>query len=118
MKYFTKEIVIIAVFFLILAGLLFSFDTFTGFTIKETGEYEFLELPEILMVERGQENFFDIDFEEGYRFSDNTDLFEIEENSGEFSFISEELGEFNVVFVALKDVDNFYFRLIRFQVVE
>lgn len=94
------------------------------FGISSTGEpisiekVSFFDLPHSFEVKKGEEFILDIDFDEDFVFSDDSDLLYIDKDTGLFSFVSEESGEFKVVVIALKDLDEFHYKLITFQVVE
>ena len=60
---------------------------------------------------------FRIDYGEEYVFSDDTDLFDINREKGIVSFIPEKEGEFYAVIIALREVDDFQYKLIKFKVV-
>lgn len=82
-------------------------------------KYNFNELPDSFDVTLGNEFRIDIDIlEQGnYVFSEDTDLFDIEKETGIISFIPEEPGEYKVNLIALENVDNFHIKLITFRVV-
>lgn len=79
--------------------------------------YWFDELPEEFNLTIGESFSLDIDFEDDYFFSEDSDLIDITKETGIFSFTPEEEGEFYTVFIALKDVMNFEYRLVKFRVV-
>jgi len=113
-----KRGLILTVFVFGLFALFFIGGTITGFSIIEVEKYGFDDLPAVIVLEKDKISNFDIDHEEGVRFSDNTDLFDIDELSGEISFVPSEVGKFNVVIIALRDVGDFKYKLISFEVVE
>lgn len=94
------------------------------FGISSTGEeisvekVSFFDLPDSFEVKKGEEFILDVDFNEDFVFSDDSDLLVIDKETGVFIFLSEEVGEFRVVVIVLKDLDNFYYKLIKFRVIE
>jgi len=84
---------------------------------KEYHKYYFTELPSDFKLNVGEELNLDLDYLEGYRFSEDSDLVTIEKEDGKFSFSSDIPGNFSVVFIALKDVYSFDYRLVNFEVV-
>lgn len=101
---------------LVLSILLFL--NYTGFVVLDAVKYDFNSLPDVFEVEKGQTLVLDIEFEEDYVFSDDSDFVDIDKEEGKLIFESNEVGEYNVVVIALKDVDNFYYKLIKFRVVD
>ena len=117
MNYFSRRevllvsaFVLIGVFIVVFAGF-----KFTGYSVYNYN-CNFNELPDTFEIPVGQEFVLDIDFEEGYIFSDDSDLFEINKENGVVSFTPEEIGAFKVVVIALRDLDDFHFKLIEFKV--
>jgi hypothetical protein len=86
--------------------------------VQDENKASFLDLPDYFEVKKGEEFILDIDFDEEFVFSDDSDLLLIDKDTGVLSFVSEELGEFKVVIIALKDVDDFHYKLVKFRVVE
>ena len=95
---------------------------YTGLFIFENNvnRYDFDELPNSFEIKLNEEFNLNIDInEEGdFVFSDDSDIFDIDRDTGIISFVPNEVGEFKVVVIALKDVDNFYYKLINFVVIE
>ena len=84
-----------------------------SFIVEEKDTILFNELPSEIFLKRGQDFFLDIDYDVGYVFSDDTPLFDINETTGEISFIPTDIGEYNVVFLAFRDVSNYHIKLVR-----
>ena len=112
-----KSLILVAILLIGLLFALFGQITFTGFTFFEN-TYNFDDLPDNFELTKGEEFNLDIHFEPDYKFSDNTDLFDINSETGEISFTPEKIGDFKAVIIVLKDVDNFDYKLIEFRVVE
>ena len=103
---------------LVVAFVFLSFlRVYTGAVIYEPLQYNLDEIPEILEIEKGEEFILDVDAPEGYIFSDDSDLFDIDPSSGEINFIPEEEGEYYFVVVALNSVDDFQYKLVKLKVI-
>jgi len=87
---------------------------------NNVNRYDFDELPDSFEIRLNEEFNLNIDIseEEDFVFSDDSDVFDINRDTGIISFVPGSLGEFNVVVIALKDVDNFHYKLINFVVIE
>lgn len=110
-----------AVVFGIFAAILLSFIflTPTGFSVFDPiNKYNFNELPSTFEITKGNEFKIDIDSEEGYLFSDDSNLFDINNETGIINFIPGNTGNFNVVIIALKDVEDLKYKLVTFEVYE
>ena len=104
---------------LIVAFIFLSFlRVYTGAAIYEPARYDINGIPEVIEIERGEEFSLDIDAPEGYTFSDDSDLFDIDPSSGEINFVPEESGEYYAVIVALSSIEDFQYKLIKLRVVE
>lgn len=92
----------------------------TGLFIFENNvnKYDFDELPTCFEIKLNEEFILDIDKEGDFVFSDDSEIFNIDRDTGIISFVPNAVGEFSVVVIALKDVDNFYYKLINFVVIE
>lgn len=112
-KKFWLYLVIISLIYLGLF-LFIKSDISGRFAIDTPETIYFDDLPDGFTLGRNQDFFLDIDYLEGYVFSDNTDLFDINETTGEIDFVPRETGTFPVVIIVLKDVENYDVKLIRF----
>ena len=75
-------------------------------------------MPSSFNLNKNQNFLLDIDYKDGYTFSDNADLFEIEEATGIISFTPLKTGIFPVVIIAYHDVNNFDMKVVIFNVGE
>jgi len=91
---------------------------YTGGATYETLQYNIDEIPKVIEVENGEEFYLDIDVPEGYIFSDDSELFDIDSSSGVISFIPGEEGEYYFVIVALNSVEDFQYKLVKLRVIE
>nr|MBA4404661.1 hypothetical protein [Nanoarchaeum sp.] len=101
---------------LVLIILLFL--NYTGYAVLDEKNYNFNELPDMFELQKGQELILDLNFEEGYSFSDDSNIVDINKENGKLIFKSDEIGEYSVVLIALKDVSNFEYKLVKFRVIE
>ncbi|MFH1376418.1 MAG: hypothetical protein ABIH25_02170 [Candidatus Woesearchaeota archaeon] len=87
-------------------------------TIQSINKYNINDLPTSFTLKLGEEFYLDIDPENNkYKFSDNTDLFNINKETGEIRFTPQEVEEYNVVIIALENVKNFNYKLIKLKVI-
>jgi hypothetical protein len=91
---------------------------YTGAVVYEDSRYNINEIPEFFEIEKGEEFYLDIDAPEGYIFSDDSELFDIDSFSGEIDFVPEDEGEYYFVIVALNSIEDFQYKLIKLRVVE
>jgi hypothetical protein len=92
---------------------------FMGYSVYEpVQKYVYSELPNYFQLKTGERFVMDIDGEEGYIFSDDSQFFEIDKNEGIIDFIPYQEGKFNVVIITLKDVNDFQYKSIIFEVEE
>lgn len=103
---------------IILVLLILLFLNYTGYVVLDEKTYNLNELPDVFELQKGQELRLDLNFNEGYSFSDDSNLVEINRESGKMTFESDNIGEYNVVLIALKDVGNFEYKLIKFRVID
>jgi hypothetical protein len=82
------------------------------------GEIGFDEAPDSFNLNVGEEFYYDFDAGEDYIFSDDADFFDIDPETGEVSFVPLTEGEFDIVIIAMKNAEDFYYKSIRFVVVE
>lgn len=91
----------------------------TGYSVFQSmDKYNFDELPDFFEIIVGNEFAIDIELDGNYVFSDNSELFDINNETGIIYFVPENEGNFSVVVIALKDVENFEYKLVNFLVVE
>lgn len=96
----------------------FSVYSFNENQEKLGGEVGFDNVPDSFEITVGESFYYDFDMGNGYYFTDDTDNFEIGKNDGVINFIPEKNGEFDVVIIAMKDSENFFYKSIHFKVVE
>ena len=89
---------------------------------QEEGDFEyecnFEDLPSEFELKLGEPFSLNINSPEGFVFSDNSEMIDISKETGVVYFSPSEIGEFPVVFIALKDVEDFQYKVVRFRVVE
>jgi len=112
-----RNLILIAIIVLISLLVFLTNFSFTGYSVYETNYYLY-NLPDVFQIKKGEEFFLNVDFDEGYKFSDNTGLFDIDADTGTINFVPGEIGKFNVVIIVLKDVNDFHYKLVKFVVVE
>lgn len=110
-----REIVIVGIILLLAIIVDVSY---TGNSTLGDLNYNFDDVPNEFEIEKGKEFFMNIDIGEGYTFSDDTDLFDINETSGVINFIPDKTGEFYVNIIVLKNIEDFRFKLIKINVIE
>jgi len=110
-------IVVICTFFLL---IIFSYFVNAIFNNESGGmvKYSLNEVPNELIITKGEQFNLDIDYDGEYTFSDDSDLFDIDPINGEIVFIPDNVGDHFVVIIALKDIEHFDYKLINFRVVE
>ncbi|MBU3940622.1 MAG: hypothetical protein KKH88_01705 [Nanoarchaeota archaeon] len=118
MNYFSskKFIFLIGLVLISLLAIFFFRLGFTGYSVYEN-PIDFEELPDSFEIIKGQNFILDLDIYGDYVFSDDSSLFDISKE-GLINFVPESVGEFDVVIIALKTVDDFKFKLVKFRVVE
>ena len=104
---------------LFLLGFYFFGEIPTGnFVSPIVEKYSFEEIPPSFELKKGETVEIDIDFGEEYIFSDDSDFFDIDPNTGVIYFVPENSGNFSVVIIALKGLDDIHTKLIDFEVIE
>ena len=93
---------------------LFIKSTISGSFVINQQAISFDDVPNEYYLQRYQPFSLDIDYEAGYTFSDNTDLFDIDQVSGIISFTPFEVGEYTVVLLAFQDPAHYKVKAIRF----
>ncbi len=106
------SLVYVGLFFFIIFQISGSFSVETA----SVNKINFEELPSSFDLNRNQEFSLDIDYKEGYEFSDNTELFDINKTTGEISFVPENVGLDPVVIVALKDITEYEAKVVVFNI--
>lgn len=111
-----------AVVFGIIVLFLFTFLLFqgglTGYSVfNPMDKYNFENLPNSFQLFKGHEFGMDIDFDEGYTFSDDNELFDINSETGVIYFTPGNEGNYSIVIIALKDINDFRYKLINFEVI-
>ena len=87
-----------------------------AFAVETKESIYFDDLPGAIQLPRNQQFVLDVDYLDCYVFSDNSDLFDINETTGVISFVPRETGEFPVVIIALKDLENYEVKVVIFNV--
>lgn len=110
--------VYIILIFLIYLGLFFYIrSNISGSFFVETYEIiNFDELKERYDIGINEKFALDINYLEGYIFSDNTELFDIGRETGIISFTPTSMEEYSVVIVALHDVDDLKVKVVTFNI--
>jgi len=103
----------------VLLGFYFFGGMPTGHAVSPIIEkYAFEELPDSFEIMVGEEFELDVDIGEEYIFSDDSELFDISSSTGIIRFTPEISGNYSVVIIALKGLDDIHPKLINFEVVE
>ena len=77
---------------------------------------DFNELEDVYNLRINDEFILDVDYNEGYTFSENTDLFDINESTGVISFVPNEAGVHPSVIVAMHNSSDFIYKVVLFNV--
>jgi len=119
---FYQRLLYFALFVLVFIGLFSLFRT-----LKISGSFVVLpeemkkplyfdDLPDVFTLSVQQPFFLDVDYEEGYIFSDNAVFFDINEKTGIISFVPSTSGYYPIMLLVFRDVSDYKIKLVHFVV--